>query len=107
MNQINLTHVAFDKAKADVAAAAERLQHDRSAIDQRVTGFLGSGWTGAAADSFDRAWDDWRDAARDVLSGLRAMRELLDAAHRDYATADHSSQQQLDQLSARLIERLG
>lgn len=107
MGQINLTHAALDKAKADVEAAAGRLQKDRNSIDLRVTGFLDAGWTGIAAEAFDEAWDEWKEAAGDVLEGLRAMRELLEAAHRDFVAADDTSQQQLDQLSARLIERLG
>ncbi|MBA3783105.1 MAG: hypothetical protein H0X12_14800, partial [Nocardioides sp.] len=50
---------------------------------------------------------DWKVAAKDVHDGLVAMGELLDAAHQDFIQADDSSQQQLDQLSARLIDRLG
>lgn len=107
MDQINLTHAAFAKAKSDVQAGAERLHKDRDSIDQRVTGFLGSGWTGEAADSFVDAWDDWKAAAGDVLQGLNAMRELLDATHRDFVESDEFSQRSLDQLSARLIDRLG
>ena len=107
MSQINLTHDAFAKAKADVAHGVERLQRDRSTIDQRVSGFLGRGWTGVAADSFVEGWGEWKDAAGEVLEGLRAMGELLDAAHHDFIAADDSSQQSLDQLSARLVDRLG
>jgi len=41
------------------------------------------------------------------MTGLTAMRELLDETHRDFIDADDSYQQRLDALSARLIERLG
>ncbi|WP_426245473.1 WXG100 family type VII secretion target [Nocardioides sp. LHG3406-4] len=104
---INVIHQAFTQAKADVAEGAGRLKSDRDRIDTRVSGFLGSGWTGVAADSFVDAWGDWKVAATDVLDGLVAMGELLEAAHKDYIDADDTSQQQLDQLSARLIDRLG
>ncbi|MEJ7832947.1 MAG: WXG100 family type VII secretion target [Nocardioides sp.] len=107
MTQIDLTHTAFDKAKSDVREGAERLTRDRDNIDARVTGFLGSGWTGIAADSFVEAWGDWKDAAGDVLQGLVSMGELLDAVHKDFIAADDASQQSLDQISARLIDRLG
>lgn len=107
MNQINLTHAAFAKAKSDVAEGAGQLQRDRDSIDGRVSGFLGSGWTGIAADSFVEAWGDWKDAAGDVHRGLVSMGELLDVAHKDFISADDSSQQALDQVSARLIDRLG
>ena len=104
---INVIHDAFATAKSDVAAGAARLEADRTRIDGRVSGFLGSGWTGVAAESFVEAWSDWKVAAKDVHDGLVAMGELLDAAHRDYVEADDSSQQQLDQLATRLIDRLG
>lgn len=104
---INVIHQAFTRAKSDVAEGCSRLKSDRDAIDKRVTGFLGTGWTGVAADSFVDAWGDWRVAATDVLDGLTAMGELLDAAHKDFIESDDSSQQRLDQLSARLIDRLG
>jgi uncharacterized protein YukE len=72
-----------------------------------VSGFLGAGWTGVAADSFVEAWDSWKLAATDVLDGLVAMAELLAAAHADYSAQDDASQPRLDALSARIVERLG
>lgn len=98
---------AFDKGLGDVRAASDRLGTDRRAIDQRVRGFLGSGWTGVAADSFVDAWGDWLTAAVDVEEGLVAMSELLVAARRDFVAQDEASQQALDAISTRIIERLG
>lgn len=98
---------AFDKAIGDVRAATDRLDQDRRAIDKRVSGFLGSGWTGVAADSFVDAWDDWTAGATDVAEGLVAMGELLVAARRDFIAQDEASQRSLDAVSARIIERLG
>ncbi len=66
------------------------------AIDQRVRGFLGHGWTGVAAESFVDAWDDWVAAAVDVEEGLVAMNELLVAARNDFVAQDEASQQALD-----------
>lgn len=107
MSQINLTHAAFAKVRSDVQVGAERLTSSRDSIDHRVSGFLGSGWTGEAADSFVEGWSDWKSAAGEILDGLSAMGELLDAAHRDFVAADESSQRSLDAISARLIDRLG
>lgn len=98
---------AFDRGIGNVHDAADRLRTDRTAIDQRVSGFLGAGWTGVAADSFVEAWDDWKTAATDVEEGLVAMAELLGAARRDFVAQDERSQQNLDAISARIIERLG
>lgn len=107
MSQITLTHAAFAKAKSDVQLGSERLKKDRDSIDERVSGFLGSGWTGVAADSFVEGWEEWKAAAGDVLQGLVSMGELLDAVHQDFIQADDSSQNSLDQVSARVIDRLG
>lgn len=102
-----LIHEAFEQAKRDVRAGAGRLHKDRDDIDRRISGYLGAGWTGIAAESFVDAWGDWKVAATDVLEGLVGMADLLDAAHADYLAQDETSQRRLDQVSARLIERLG
>lgn len=104
---IELIHQAFNKGKSDVREAAGRLTKDRDDIDRRVSGYLGQGWTGIAADSFVDAWDDWKLAATDVLEGLVAMGELMQAAHTDFIEQDDASQQKLDAISARIIDRLG
>jgi hypothetical protein len=88
MSEINLTHAAFSTAIADVAEGSDRLRRDRDRIDLRVRGFLGRGWTGVAADSF--------------VEGV-----LLEAAHRDFVATDEASQQALDSISARIVDRLG
>ncbi|MCW2815441.1 MAG: hypothetical protein JWN84_2896 [Nocardioides sp.] len=107
MSEINLTHAAFSTAIADVAEGSDRLRRDRDRIDLRVRGFLGRGWTGVAADSFVEAWDDWKLAADDVLEGLTAMGVLLEAVYRDFVATDEASQQALDSISARIVDRLG
>ena len=98
---------AFDKGVGDVRSASDLLGKDRRAIDQRVRGFLGHGWTGVAAESFVDAWDSWLTAAVDVEEGLVAMNELLVAARNDFVAQDEASQQALDAISARIIDRLG
>lgn len=102
-----MIHEAFARGRADVLAAAERLADDRDRVDRRVSGFLGSGWTGAAADAFDAAWQDWLTAATEVRRGLDAMGELLDVVQRDFVGRDTRSQAALDSISARLVARLG
>ena len=104
---VNMVHQAMRKAKSDVATASERLVDERAKADRRVIGFLGSGWTGAAADSFVDAWDDWKLAADQVKDGLDAMGQLLDAVHRDMTQQDEASQLALDRLSQRIADRLG
>lgn len=107
VDQVQVMYAAFAKAKDDVYDAAERLRTDRNQIDGRVRGFLNAGWSGEAADAFSDAWEEWKESASDVLAGLTAMRELLDETQRDFIASDDSSQQRLDALSARIIDRLG
>ena len=104
---IHLEHAAMRTAMADVTAAAERLADERSRADQRMSGLLGAGWTGMAAESFAEAWDDWLVAADQVKGGLDAMAQLLDAVHRDMSAQDEGSQRALDQISQRIVDRLG
>ena len=104
---VEVIHEAFRAAISDVGNGVETLSEARDAADARVTGFLRAGWTGVAADSYVDAWDEWKVAAGDVLDGLVAMQQLLDAAHRDFVQADDASQQALDSISARIVERLG
>ncbi len=107
MTTVALIHEAFSKGIADVRVGAERLRRDRDSIDTRVGGFLGAGWTGVAADSFVDAWEEWKAGATDVLEGLTAMGDLLEAAHRDFVASDEESQQNLDRIAARIVDRLG
>lgn len=107
MTTVQLIHEAFTQAKTDVREGAGRLKQRRDAIDMRMTGFLGSGWTGVACESFVEAWEDWKLGADDVLEGLVGMGQLLEAVHQDFTQQDTESQQRLDQISARIIERLG
>ena len=104
---IELIHEAFDSGRRDVLDGAAALRRDRDSIDARVSGFLQSGWTGVAADSFVEAWEEWKQGATDVLEGLEAMADLLDAAHRDFTQSDEASQAGLDRIAARIVDRLG
>lgn len=104
---IHLVHAAMRTAIGDVTRARDLLADQRVRADQRMSGFLGGGWTGAAADSFADAWADWKVAADRVEGGLDAMQQLLDAAHRDLTVQDDDSQRALDQISQRIVDRLG
>jgi WXG100 family type VII secretion target len=104
---MQMMHEAFGQGHRAVAEASDRLEQTRRTIDQRMTGFLGSGWTGDAAESFLAAWDQWLVGAADVKEGLDAMTALLQATQRDWQERDADSQQSLDSLSARIVDRLG
>ena len=104
---IQVIHQAFRTAIYDVNTGAGQLHAARDRVDREVDGLLDTGWSGAAALSFGEGWDAWRIAAQEVLDGLVAMGELLDAAHQDFVAADAGSQTRLDQIAHRIVERLG
>ena len=64
LDQVQVMHAAFTKAKDDVHDAAERLRTDRNQIDGRVRGFLSADWSGEAADSFSDAWEERKRVRR-------------------------------------------
>ncbi|MCY7402240.1 MAG: WXG100 family type VII secretion target [Nocardioides sp.] len=105
--QVTVMHAAFAEAISDVQEAAGRGAHDRDRIDDRVSGYLGSGWTGIAANSFVEAWAEWKIGATDVLEGLVAMGELLEATQKDFIQQDDASEQAMNQIAARIVDRLG
>lgn len=103
---------AFAQGRRDVEQGTERLRAERDRADRVVTGLLGggapgAGWSGTAASAYGAGWDDWRVAADEVLAGLVAMGELLAAAHAGLHLGDDASRAVLDQVSARIVERLG
>ncbi|WP_148613746.1 WXG100 family type VII secretion target [Nocardioides rubriscoriae] len=104
---MQMMHEAFGRGRADVVEASQALEETRRTIDRRVSGFLGSGWTGAAAEAFADAWEQWLAGAADVKEGLDAMSALLEATQRDWAHQDEASQQRLDVVSAKIVDRLG
>ena len=103
---LRFENAAIRQAVADVQSAHGELIEARADADRRVSSLLGAGWTGAAADTFAEAWSDWLAGAEQVESGLEAMGQILDAVHRDLVAQDDSSQAALDQISARIVERL-
>ena len=85
---INLDDAAFDRGRADVREAAQRLRAARDRADHGVSGFVRAGWRGLAADAFAHAFEDWRVAARRVEDGLTAMAELMDVSQCDLHARD-------------------
>lgn len=107
MSEVRLLHDAMSRAIAETRAARQRLTADRRAAQRRVDAFLGSGWQGVANDAFAVAWGEWLESADRVEDGLEAMADLIQAHHRDMVEQDEESQRAMDQLAARIVDRLG
>lgn len=107
MSEVRLVHDAMSRAIAETRAARQRLVADRRSAQRRVDSFLGTGWQGVANDAFSEAWGEWLASADRVEEGLGAMADLLQAHHRDMVEQDEESQRAMDQLAARIVDRLG
>jgi WXG100 family type VII secretion target len=104
---IALDHDSFRTTVADVAHRAEVLATARDRIGQEVDGLLNGGWSGVAADSFAEAWSEWWAASGDVVDGLVAMAQLLDAVEVDLNGRDGDAQVALGRVTDRIVSRLG
>ncbi|MBB6627141.1 WXG100 family type VII secretion target [Nocardioides sp. KIGAM211] len=104
---ITVDHPAFRAALADLARATERLDRSRTRAGAEVRGLLDGGWVGPAADAFAAGWAEWSDGAAAVSAGLAALRDLLDAVHRDLVAADAASQAALDRMAAGVAAACG
>jgi WXG100 family type VII secretion target len=104
---LQLEHQTFRATIGEIRSAAEDFRAVRRGIDADVDSLLHGGWRGVAAEAFADGWADWQAGAQDVLDGLVAMGQLLDAVHHDVTEQDLASQRELDSLATRLLDRLG
>lgn len=104
---LELDHQLFDVAVAEVRTGADTFHDARQRISLEVESLLDGDWTGVAADAFADGWADWRAAADDVLDGLVAIGQLLDATHHDLTGRDTDSQTALTRVTQQISGRLG
>lgn len=104
---IQADHAAFRTAARDIDRAGESLHRARTGIDHDVDQLLGEGWSGIAAQSFAEGWQQWGEAADDVLDGLLAMGRLLTAVHLDLTERDLDAEDGVDEIARRITARLG
>lgn len=97
---------ALQRAQALIADIASDLRHERESLDRSVSGLLGAGWSGAAADEYTRAWGDWRDGADQVLAALHEMSEVMGSTRAAYLSSEDDSVRTTAPISARLTDRL-
>lgn len=92
---------AFTDAIVDLHAAADRLRDDRDRAARSVSGLL-SGWSGAAADSYEAGWTAWCDGADRVADALATMAGLLGSVSTDLDRVDDGAGSDLARLAGRL-----
>lgn len=97
---------ALDRARSTMAQVAADLVAERQKLEGSVSGLLGAGWTGAAADEYRQGFADWRAGAEEVLASLHTMSDLMAQTRAQYLRSDDASVQTVAPVSSRLQERL-
>lgn len=103
--------VALAQAEDLVATIAKDVKSERATLGGVVEGFLGDGWTGAAASQYGEAWADWRDGADRLLDALERVSTSMGIARRELTSSDvraaGSAQQGVAAVDAATAFRLG
>lgn len=102
MGQFDVYLSAITRARQDVAEISGELVDQKQRLAVSFDSFLGSDWTGAAADSFRSAFTDWADGADKVLEGLHAASRLLEQSRALYAANDSGVHTDFGRLNERL-----
>ncbi len=104
--EFTLDAAAMQQAQDLIARTAADLVAERRQLDGSVSGLLGSGWSGAAADEYREAWGDWCQGADRVLDALHRASEVMGQTRASYLSSDDDSVRTTSPISSRLQERL-
>ena len=104
--EFSVDPTVLERAQVLVGRVADDLVRERRSLDGSVSGLLAGGWSGVAAEEYQRAWEEWRDGADEVLTALHSMGELLGRTRVAYLAGDDDSVRTVAPLGERLRERL-
>lgn len=104
--EFTLDPAALQQAQDLVARTAADLVAERRRLDGSVSGLLGAGWSGGAADEYRQAWGEWCQGADRVLDALHVASELMGQTRASYLASDDASVRTTSPISSRLQERL-
>lgn len=85
-----------------MSQVSEQLVAERRRLQASVESLLGAGWTGAAAEDYERGWTEWVKGADDVMTALSVMGDLLAEARASYVASDEEAAARQSQLRNRL-----
>ncbi|MGJ6126036.1 WXG100 family type VII secretion target [Mycolicibacterium sp. Y3] len=88
---LGVTPEELRRVSGDVSATADELIQGLRTLDDEVSGFVGSGWTGLSSGSFAQSFWRWHDGAMEVHAGLAEMADLLRTAAGGYQRQDETS----------------
>ncbi|WP_370066518.1 WXG100 family type VII secretion target [Mycobacterium sp. MAA66] len=79
------------RVSSSIGSLADELAVQLQSIDNEVSGFVRSGWTGLSSGAFAESFWKWHEGAKDVHTGLAEMATLLGSAAGQYEDQDQSS----------------
>ena len=89
---LNVSWDGMVTAAMELARQSAQLGDELKAI-QREWEALSADWRGEASITYGRSWDQWSDAAQEVVTVLDASCESLRQAARAYTDQDEASAQ--------------
>jgi WXG100 family type VII secretion target len=79
------------RVSGSIGSLADELATELQSIDNEVSGFVGTGWTGLSSGAFAESFWKWHEGAKHVHTGLAEMATLLGSAAGQYDDQDRSS----------------
>lgn len=98
---------AMAHASRMVADLADDVRREHERLGGEVSGLLGGGWSGVAADQYSRAWQQWCDGMLKILAGLHTESQLIAQSQAAYESSDADATGRMQPLASRLQSRLG
>jgi WXG100 family type VII secretion target len=102
VTDLAMQYAELQRTVGDVHTARGDLAHGKQRLHDSFGDYLGTGWTGAAADSFRTGWTTWSEGVDEVLDALGSMAALLTENAREFQTHDSMSGLTMDLLQGRL-----
>lgn len=84
----------FDAA-AEARDYAERIRVKQSDINDDVKN-LRISWTGPAAKSYEKDWDEVQESSKSVIAELEAIADLIESAAREYLETEDGNKSGFD-----------
>jgi WXG100 family type VII secretion target len=89
--EIRLGYDAFAAARSQVSTAIAELTEARSRTSRQVGHLMDGGWSGAAADAFHDAWQDWLAGEAKIREALELIESALSSTERDLIARDEDA----------------
>jgi WXG100 family type VII secretion target len=102
VTELAIQYGELQRTVADLHATHGELARGKGRLHESCGSYLGTGWTGAAADSFRDGWSTWAEGVDDVLDALGSMGELLTENARAFRSDDSLTGSSIDRLHHRL-----